>query len=96
MEGPSGEFRQLQAEGNWEEDTKDVNKNSMSVLDVNTEQILNEKTIMHTFYEPNGPCCGMTLDGHQNVVQAWEESWRARGLDTKNLTKADAVAHPDF
>ena len=99
MEGPSGNLRELQEDNGEEEtkteDSKDVEESS-STVDVDTKDNLNEKPLMHTFYEPNGSCCGMTLEGHQNLVKAWEESWQARGWDTKVLTKADAVTHPDF
>lgn len=55
-----------------------------------------EKPIMHTFFEPNGPCCGMTEAGHANLVEAWEFSWQSRGWDTKILTKEDALKNPEF
>ncbi len=101
MEGPSGNLRELQEEDNGKEETKTEDSKDIeeisSTVDVDTaEDNLNEKPLMHTFYEPNGSCCGMTLEGHQNLVKAWEESWQARGWDTKVLTKADAVTHPDF
>ena len=101
MEGPSRNLRGVQEdnekeENNKIEDNKDAEESSTSV-DVDTEEDnLNEKPLMHTFYEPNGSCCGMTLEGHLNLVKAWEESWQARGWDTKVLTKADAMTHPDF
>lgn len=58
--------------------------------------VIDEKPVMHTFYEPNGGCCGMTLEGHVKLVKAWEESWQARGWDTKVLTKEDAMKYPEF
>lgn len=56
-----------------------------------------KKPIMHTFYEaiPSG-CCGMTKEGHENLVDAWKRSWEERGWETVILTEEDARKHPDF
>uniref|UniRef100_A0A7S3VDH2 Glycosyltransferase family 32 protein n=1 Tax=Chaetoceros debilis TaxID=122233 RepID=A0A7S3VDH2_9STRA len=52
---------------------------------------------MHTFYEavPNG-CCGMTKEGHKDLLAAWKKSWEDRGWETVVLTEEDARQHPDF
>jgi hypothetical protein len=55
-----------------------------------------DKPVMHTFFEPNGSCCGMTLEGHLKLVEAWEHAWQARGWDTIVLTKEDAMKYPEF
>lgn len=52
---------------------------------------------MHTFFEPvPGGCCGMSEEGHQRLIQAWESSWRASGWETQILTMDDAKKHKDF
>ncbi len=55
-----------------------------------------DRPVMHTFFEPNGSCCGMTLEGHLKLVEAWEHAWQARGWDTIVLTKEDAMKYPEF
>jgi hypothetical protein len=55
------------------------------------------KPIMATFFEPvEGGCCGMTEEGHANLVKAWERAWGSYGWETKVLTEADARKHPRF
>mmetsp|Transcript_3250 Transcript_3250/g.4991 ORF Transcript_3250/g.4991 Transcript_3250/m.4991 type:complete len:317 (+) Transcript_3250:113-1063(+) len=55
------------------------------------------KPIMATFFEVvDEGCCGMTKEGHENLLRAWEDSWQAVGWETKILTKEDAMKHPDF
>ncbi|KAL7479441.1 hypothetical protein ACHAW6_005242 [Cyclotella cf. meneghiniana] len=55
------------------------------------------KPIMATFFEPvPGGCCGMTEEGHKNLVNAWERAWQSYGWQTKILTEADARKHPRF
>jgi len=56
-----------------------------------------KKPVMHTFFEPVATgCCGMSKEGHQKLVDAWEASWQARGWETRILTEEDAKKHPDF
>jgi hypothetical protein len=78
----------------------DENNNGGIVVDVDAETLAvttnREKPIMHTFFEPNGACCLMTLEGHFKLLEAWEQAWQARGWDTKVLTKEDAVKYPEF
>ncbi|KAL3777414.1 hypothetical protein ACHAWO_004769 [Cyclotella atomus] len=55
------------------------------------------KPIMSTFFEPvAGGCCGMTEEGHQNLVTAWRRAWELYGWDTRILTENDAKKHPRF
>ena len=61
-----------------------------------TTNLVGKKPVIHTFFEPNGSCCGMTVEGHLNLVEAWEHAWQARGWDTKVLTKEDAMKYPEF
>jgi hypothetical protein len=52
---------------------------------------------MATFFEPVvGGCCGMTEQGHQNLVKAWQGAWQSYGWETKVLTEDDARKHPRF
>ncbi len=64
------------------------------IVDVADEGV--ERPIIHTFYEPNGGCCGMTEEGHNKLVEDWEIAWQSRGWDTKVLKKEDALKHPEF
>jgi hypothetical protein len=55
------------------------------------------KPVMATFFETvEGGCCGMTEQGHQNLLNAWKEAWEANGWETKILTEKDARKHPEF
>jgi len=55
------------------------------------------KPVMATFFETvEGGCCGMTQEGHENLLHAWEEAWQANGWKTKILTEKDARNHPEF
>ena len=55
------------------------------------------KPVMNTFYERvSGGCCGMTEQGHENLLKAWKQAWEDRGWDTNVLTQADAKKHPEF
>ena len=55
------------------------------------------KPVMHTFFEPvKGGCCGMTEEGHANLLHAWETAWKSYGWDTKVLNEADARSNPYF
>ena len=55
------------------------------------------KPVMATFFETvEGGCCGMTQEGHENLLHAWEEAWQANGWKTKVLTEKDARKHPEF
>ncbi|KAL3805904.1 hypothetical protein HJC23_007865 [Cyclotella cryptica] len=55
------------------------------------------KPVMATFFESvSGGCCGMTEEGHRNLVKAWERAWQSYGWQTKILTEADARKHPRF
>lgn len=55
------------------------------------------RPVMHTFFEPvAGGCCGMSEQGHRNLIKAWEDAWQSFGWDTKVLTEEDARRHPDF
>ena len=81
----------------------DKNSSSNGVVDVADAETTTpavtanlDKPVMHTFFEPNGSCCGMTLEGHLKLVEAWEHAWQARGWDTKVLTKEDAMKYPEF
>ena len=56
-----------------------------------------KKPLMHTFFEPvKGGCCGMTEEGHINLVHAWETAWQSYGWETRVLNEADARSHPYF
>lgn len=40
-------------------------------------QLSLERPVMSTFFEPvEGGCCGMTEQGHLNLLKAWEEAWQ--------------------
>ena len=55
------------------------------------------KPIMTTFFEPvEGGCCGMTQQGHDNLVSSWSKAWQSYGWTTRILTEADAKRHPRF
>ena len=56
------------------------------------------KPIMATFFESveGRGCCGMSREGHEKLLHAWDKSWKAMGWETKILTKKDAMKHPDF
>lgn len=57
----------------------------------------NGPPIMNTFYEPVvGGCCGMSEEGHANLLRAWKDTWEQNGWQTRILTEADARKHPDF
>uniref|UniRef100_A0A7S3QJD5 Alpha 1,4-glycosyltransferase domain-containing protein n=1 Tax=Chaetoceros debilis TaxID=122233 RepID=A0A7S3QJD5_9STRA len=73
----------------------EVHENKIVFVDGSEED--RKKPIMHTFYEaiPSG-CCGMTKEGHENLVDAWKRSWEDRGWETVILTEEDARKHPDF
>lgn len=75
-------------------------QNAATDTDEESETVTNPsdiKPIMATFYEAvDGGCCGMTKEGHENLLHAWEDSWQAMGWETKILTKEDAMKHPDF
>ena len=65
--------------------------------ELSDETIVEPRPVMHTFFEEvPGGCCGMSEQGHRNLVNAWEGAWQSFGWDTKILTKADARKHPDF
>jgi hypothetical protein len=52
---------------------------------------------MHTFFEPvKGGCCGMTEEGHTNLVEAWKLAWQSYGWEIRVLNEADALTHPYF
>ncbi len=56
-----------------------------------------KRPVMHTFYEPIiGGCCGMTQEGHERLLRAWENAWQEQGWDTKIINLDDAKQHPDF
>lgn len=56
-----------------------------------------QKPIMSTFFTPvKGGCCGMSEQGHLNLVKAWEDAWQSWGWDTRVLTEEDAREHPRF
>ena len=56
-----------------------------------------QRPIMSTFFTPvEGGCCGMSEQGHLNLVKAWEEAWQSWGWDTRVLTEEDARRHPRF
>lgn len=55
------------------------------------------KPIMSTFFEPvSGGCCGMTEEGHRNLVMAWRRAWELYGWETRVLKEEDAKKHPRF
>ena len=55
------------------------------------------KPIMTTFFEPvQGGCCGMTQQGHDNLVSSWKRAWQGHGWTTRIFTEADARKHPHF
>lgn len=56
-----------------------------------------QRPTMSTFFTPvEGGCCGMSEQGHLNLVKAWEEAWQSWGWDTRVLTEQDARRHPRF
>ena len=56
----------------------------------------NRRPVMSTFFESvEGGCCGMTEQGHLNLVDAWEKAWQSMGWDARVLNAADAMRHPD-
>jgi len=56
-----------------------------------------DKPVMHTFFEDvEGGCCGMTEEGHREMLDVWEQSWQARGWRTRILKLKDAQRHPFF
>eukprot|EP00956_Cyclotella_meneghiniana_P021831 scaffold40373_cov22-Cyclotella_meneghiniana.AAC.1 len=56
-----------------------------------------QKPVMSTFFTPvKGGCCGMSEQGHLNLVQAWEDAWQSWGWETLVLTEEDARKHPRF
>lgn len=56
-----------------------------------------KRPVMSTFFTPTkGGCCGMSEQGHLNLVKAWEEAWQSWGWDTRVLTEEDARRHPRF
>eukprot|EP00804_Cyclotella_cryptica_P005499 CCRYP_003009-RA/>CCRYP_003009-RA protein AED:0.07 eAED:0.07 QI:257/1/1/1/0.5/0.33/3/178/393 len=60
-------------------------------------QLSLERPVMSTFFEPvEGGCCGMTEQGHLNLLKAWEEAWQTWGWNTRVLTEEDARKHPKF
>ena len=64
---------------------------------VEPQRIVLRRPIMHTFFEPvAGGCCGMTEEGHNNLVEAWRSAWEAYGWETRVLNEADAKSHPYF
>lgn len=84
LDDPSPTFnerRYLQAASQPEAKTDDASK----------------KPVMATFFERvEGGCCGMTEQGHDNLLHAWEQAWQANGWETKVLTEKDARKHPEF
>lgn len=38
----------------------------------------------------------MTQEGHEQLLRAWEDAWRAVGWETRILTEMDARKHPEF
>jgi hypothetical protein len=55
------------------------------------------KPIMTTFFEPvEGGCCGMTQQGHDNLVSSWKRAWEGHGWETRIFTEAQALKHPSF
>ena len=56
-----------------------------------------QKPVMSTFFTPViGGCCGMSEQGHLNLVKAWEDAWQSWGWETRVLTEEDARKHPRF
>jgi len=82
-----------------ENEIVDIDEDFIVSVEVSSEAAgkKNAKPIMHTFYEavPNG-CCGMTKEGHEDLLAAWKKSWEDRGWETVVLTEEDARQHPDF
>ena len=55
------------------------------------------KPIMTTFFQPVPEgCCGMTAEGHENLVNSWRKAWEGHGWTTRIFAEADARKHPDF
>jgi hypothetical protein len=53
--------------------------------------------VMSTFFEPvEGGCCGMSEEGHRNLVNSWVSSWQSLGWNTKIYTAEHAKRHPKF
>ena len=42
--------------------------------DPTSSGIKKKKPLMHTFFEPNGACCGMSEQGHHMLLDAWKAS----------------------
>lgn len=60
-------------------------------------RMASNRPIMTTFFEPvEGGCCGMSQQGHDNLVKSWKRAWEGRGWETRIFTEADARKHPDF
>jgi hypothetical protein len=55
------------------------------------------KPIMTTFFEPvEGGCCGMTQQGHENLVASWKRAWEGHGWEARVLKANRARRHPSF
>ncbi|KAL3777021.1 hypothetical protein ACHAWO_012563 [Cyclotella atomus] len=52
---------------------------------------------MTTFFKPvEGGCCGMTQQGHENLVASWKRAWEGHGWDAPVLKANCACRHPSF
>ena len=73
---------------------------NLQVMQNELNTIISEfpRPVMHTFFESVGEdgCCGMSSQGHLNLIKAWENAWQSFGWDTKILNEDDARKHPDF
>lgn len=86
------ESRDLQAG-----DEKISNDSLIEVDVMGSEDSILPRPVMATFYEPvKGGCCGMSEQGHERLLHAWEKGWHDKGWDTRILTAEDAKKHPDF
>jgi hypothetical protein len=55
------------------------------------------RPIMTTFFEPvEGGCCGMTQQGHENLVASWKRAWEGHGWETRIFSEKEALKHPSF
>jgi hypothetical protein len=55
------------------------------------------RPVMTTFFEPvEGGCCGMTQQGHENLVASWKRAWESFGWETRVLTANRARKHPSY
>ena len=64
---------------------------------VNPVVTADRRPVMSTFFEPvEGGCCGMSEEGHRNLVKSWEAAWQSLGWDTKVYNAEDAKRHPKF